>query len=109
MAVVAGGAGMALGMTPAVVATAAALAAVIRVLAGDSPAALTGAVLAPLVAVAAFAGADGEPIRAMIALAAAGDRKSPRLNYSHMSISYAVFCLKNKISQATEHISQLMH
>src|SRR5690242_21020661 len=25
-----------------------------------------------------------------------GDRKSTRLNSSHMSISYAVFCLKNK-------------
>src|SRR5690242_20863543 len=30
--------------------------------------------------------ADGEP-----------DRKSTRLNSSHMSISYAVFCLKKKI------------
>src|SRR5207249_11550957 len=27
----------------------------------------------------------------------AGDRKSTRLNYSHVSISYAVFCLKKKI------------
>src|SRR5689334_24824959 len=26
----------------------------------------------------------------------AGDRKSTRLNYSHSSISYAVFCLKKK-------------
>src|SRR4051812_21570679 len=26
------------------------------------------------------------------------DRKSTRLNSSHMSISYAVFCLKNKVS-----------
>src|SRR5690242_21574246 len=26
------------------------------------------------------------------------DRKSTRLNSSHMSISYAVFCLKNKIN-----------
>src|SRR4051812_50000992 len=31
----------------------------------------------------------------------AEDRKSTRLNSSHMSISYAVFCLKKKISQAT--------
>src|SRR5690242_21454451 len=30
---------------------------------------------------------------------AAGDRKSTRLNSSHMSISYAVFCLKKKIKQ----------
>src|SRR5690242_21623258 len=28
---------------------------------------------------------------------AIGDRKSTRLNSSHMSISYAVFCLKKKI------------
>src|SRR4051812_38248800 len=30
---------------------------------------------------------------------AAGDRKSTRLNSSHMSISYAVFCLKKKTTQ----------
>src|SRR5690242_21613489 len=30
------------------------------------------------------------------ALALGGDRKSTRLNSSHMSISYAVFCLKKK-------------
>src|SRR5688572_31568994 len=29
----------------------------------------------------------------------AGDRKSTRLNSSHSQISYAVFCLKKKISQ----------
>src|SRR5438477_3398847 len=29
-------------------------------------------------------------------LAGRGDRKSTRLNSSHMSISYAVFCLKKK-------------
>src|SRR5256885_5787704 len=28
-----------------------------------------------------------------------GDRKSTRLNSSHLVISYAVFCLKKKISQ----------
>src|SRR4051812_49748258 len=28
-----------------------------------------------------------------------GDRKSTRLNSSHMSISYAVFCLKKKTKQ----------
>src|SRR4051812_49680699 len=31
------------------------------------------------------------------------DRKSTRLNSSHMSISYAVFCLKKKISHAHAH------
>src|SRR5690242_21612916 len=43
-----------------------------------------------------------DPARAGRALAAlpvegsGGDRKSTRLNSSHMSISYAVFCLKKK-------------
>jgi len=72
MAVAAGAAAVALGLTPAVAVTGAALAAVIRVVAGDSPAALTGAVLAPLLAVASFAGAGGESIHAALALAAAG-------------------------------------
>src|SRR5438477_7239750 len=31
------------------------------------------------------------------------DRKSTRLNSSHMSISYAVFCLKKKIQNANGH------
>src|SRR5690242_20863308 len=31
-----------------------------------------------------------------------GDRKSTRLNSSHMSISYAVFCLKKKKSKVYE-------
>src|SRR5258708_31538170 len=37
--------------------------------------------------------------------AAAGDRKSTRLNSSHQIISYAVFCLKKKIAieQTAEH------
>src|SRR6266568_5737876 len=34
-------------------------------------------------------------------LAAAGDRKSTRLNSSHSSISYAVFCLKKKKHKLT--------
>src|SRR5579864_9591399 len=33
--------------------------------------------------------------------APAGDRKSTRLNSSHMSISYAVFCLKKKKKKHT--------
>src|SRR5258708_31870321 len=32
-----------------------------------------------------------------------GDRKSTRLNSSHQIISYAVFCLKKKISQTAGH------
>src|SRR5690625_6469556 len=30
------------------------------------------------------------------------DRKSTRLNSSHVAISYAVFCLKKKIAEVTE-------
>src|SRR5699024_12247345 len=37
---------------------------------------------------------DGEPPRRR---RRGGDRKSTRLNSSHVSISYAVFCLKKKI------------
>src|SRR5438477_6122548 len=35
-----------------------------------------------------------------------GDRKSTRLNSSHMSISYAVFCLKKKKHNKTKHSRQ---
>src|SRR5262245_65337254 len=35
-------------------------------------------------------------IREMLALKEQGDRKSTRLNSSHLGISYAVFCLKKK-------------
>src|SRR4051812_49971321 len=41
-----------------------------------------------------------------------GDRKSTRLNSSHMSISYAVFCLKKKttdLTLAAHHRSQRRH
>jgi hypothetical protein len=72
MAVACGGAAFALGLTPAVALAGAGLAAMVRVLAGDSPAALTAAVLAPLLAVASLADAGGEPVRAALALAAAG-------------------------------------
>src|SRR5689334_23568175 len=34
-----------------------------------------------------------------LALVGVGDRKSTRLNSSHSSISYAVFCLKKKTTQ----------
>lgn len=72
MGVVSCGAAIALGISPVVALAGAALAAVVRVLAGDSPAALTGAVLAPVLAVASFAEAGGALGRAAIALAAAG-------------------------------------
>src|SRR5262245_64358200 len=40
-------------------------------------------------------------LSAMFALSAAGlvDRKSTRLNSSHLGISYAVFCLKKKTTE----------
>src|SRR3712207_8066407 len=34
-----------------------------------------------------------------------GDRKSTRLNSSHANISYAVFCLKKKITSLEFHLS----
>src|SRR5690242_21149279 len=37
------------------------------------------------------------------------DRKSTRLNSSHMSISYAVFCLKKKKKAITDDDKQLAH
>src|SRR5690349_22886138 len=37
---------------------------------------------------------DGPEVRA-------GDRKSTRLNSSHVEISYAVFCLKKKMTELT--------
>src|SRR5207247_7676137 len=42
----------------------------------------------------------GWPRRAALC---AGDRKSTRLNSSHEWISYAVFCLKNKIKRSTSY------
>jgi hypothetical protein len=72
MGVVCGGAAVALGISPVVALAGAALAGVVRVLAGDSPAALSGAVIAPILAVASFADAGGELGRAALALAAAG-------------------------------------
>src|SRR3712207_8897282 len=42
---------------------------------------------------------DGEAlVRALLAYKRGADRKSTRLNSSHANISYAVFCLKKKIS-----------
>src|SRR5439155_11521947 len=39
----------------------------------------------------------GLPLVAASRIAVTGDRKSTRLNSSHVAISYAVFCLKKKI------------
>src|SRR5690242_21618522 len=49
------------------------------------------------IAFASAARAGGARVLAMMTAAGADpDRKSTRLNSSHMSISYAVFCLKKK-------------
>src|SRR5690348_18031183 len=48
-------------------------------------------------AMAQLVGTDPERLR----LLSCGDRKSTRLNSSHPSISYAVFCLKKKTSEAS--------
>src|SRR5207249_10624055 len=48
---------------------------------------------------------DSRPMRANLRVRAAGDRKSTRLNSSHVSISYAVFCLKKKTKQARSQAS----
>src|SRR5690242_21096557 len=49
---------------------------------------------------------DGKRLAAILASDQAGgeDRKSTRLNSSHMSISYAVFCLKKKKNKITDKI-----
>src|SRR5207248_11100501 len=41
-------------------------------------------------------GASATPSRVFKGIKMAGDRKSTRLNSSHRTISYAVFCLKKK-------------
>src|SRR4051812_50220079 len=50
--------------------------------------------------------ARGAGDKSLVALSSdgMGDRKSTRLNSSHMSISYAVFCLKKK--KANERVSR---
>src|SRR6266496_5707899 len=39
---------------------------------------------------------DADDLNKQMALQTGGDRKSTRLNSSHVEISYAVFCLKKK-------------
>src|SRR5437870_10789923 len=49
-------------------------------------------------------GAGGAPGHLCLLSGREGDRKSTRLNSSHVAISYAVFCLKkkNKINKPTQ-------
>src|SRR5690242_21482421 len=59
---------------------------------------LLGGGLLGLLGLVAVVLGHGSPTGSSVrAPAAAADRKSTRLNSSHMSISYAVFCLKKKI------------
>src|SRR5207249_10698159 len=46
--------------------------------------------------ITAMAKAEGVKTKAAEMMRSLGDRKSTRLNSSHVSISYAVFCLKKK-------------
>src|SRR5690349_22529053 len=45
---------------------------------------------------------SGEGIARAVDVNCTGDRKSTRLNSSHVEISYAVFCLKKKIRHTHE-------
>src|SRR3712207_8656973 len=57
--------------------------------------------LVEVVAAGGEAGAElGQQDREALAVGAAQDRKSTRLNSSHANISYAVFCLKKKNDRA---------
>src|SRR2546426_1914337 len=64
-----------------------------RMWTGDLPEAITD--LENLLAEAQRGGADKE-FQSELRSTLAGDRKSTRLNSSHLVISYAVFCLKKK-------------
>src|SRR5690625_2448391 len=48
-----------------------------------------------------YMGGHGNSIAGVIVDSGKLDRKSTRLNSSHVAISYAVFCLKKKITQST--------
>src|SRR5256885_7320514 len=49
-------------------------------------------------------GTGNQGVRAIQSNAAPGDRKSTRLNSSHLVISYAVFCLKKKKKKQLYHL-----
>src|SRR5690242_21485441 len=52
-------------------------------------------------------GSAGQATAGRNEFASVGDRKSTRLNSSHMSISYAVFCLKKKKKKKKRRTSRL--
>src|SRR5690606_39500706 len=56
----------------------------------------SGATVAAIVETAAWVRKQGVPDDKVIEYNFGGDRKSTRLNSSHVKISYAVFCLKKK-------------
>src|SRR5690625_6274519 len=70
----------------------------------------TAALIFLMVLIITFIG--GYPIKYLLSIIGAGivilgvfiltDRKSTRLNSSHVAISYAVFCLKKKTEQNTD-------
>src|SRR5690349_22805580 len=49
-------------------------------------------------------GPNGSTWSRGVLLCRRGDRKSTRLNSSHVEISYAVFCLKKKKKRSTQHL-----
>src|SRR2546426_8533259 len=51
----------------------------------------------------------GRLIRQAVELARELDRKSTRLNSSHLVISYAVFCLKKKKATPRDHSTAINH
>src|SRR5690349_24189441 len=51
----------------------------------------------------------GASVALMRALVTAGDRKSTRLNSSHVEISYAVFCLKKKKIKSYTYLVKTNH
>src|SRR5437870_10705832 len=50
-------------------------------------------------------GLNGSPVT-IRGVKISADRKSTRLNYSHVAISYAVFCLKKKITEVRTSLSE---
>src|SRR6266702_4758027 len=64
-----------------------------------------GIMLGAVVLVACYVASPQVTGWAIVCLLFIGDRKSTRLNSSHVAISYAVFCLKKKNSKSIERSS----